>query len=445
MVNRAFSAPGKALLVGGYLVLDPQYRSYVVALSSRMHAVVSQAAPCDEKSFKVTIKSSQFNSDEWNYMIAGEAPFEVRELDGRKNPFAEKVVEVIMNYCQPSPTETGDILVEVYSDPGYHSVGTSMLKRNSYKEFRFHDETITKVPKTGLGSSAGLVTVLVSALLSIFKPSLNVRAEKDLVTIHNLSQVAHCQAQGKVGSGFDVAAAVFGSIMYQRFDPELINNLPAANSIHYAQALRKLVDETDWKFEHENITLPPGFRLIMGDVNNGSETTKLVAKVKAWYDLNYPRSLDIYQKINEGNVSFIEGIGKLASFSKESPSEYNCMLQSLNSGADFETYDIIKQIRQAVDQVRAKFRLITDESGADIEPPVQTQLLDQSLNLKGVLTGMVPGAGGFDAISLIVTDNSDIPSQTRNDGKFSSVTWLNLRQQNTGVKEEIPEHYDKFT
>ncbi|CUS20335.1 LAQU0S01e04324g1_1 [Lachancea quebecensis] len=445
MVKKAFSAPGKALLVGGYLVLDPQYRSYVVALSSRMHAVVSQAAPCDKKGFKITIKSSQFNNDEWNYMVEGEAPFVVRELDGRKNPFAEKVVEVIMNYCQPAPNRMGDILVEIYSDPGYHSVGTSILKRNSYKEFRFHDETITKVPKTGLGSSAGLVTVLVSALLSIFKPNLDVGAEEDLVTIHNLSQVAHCQAQGKVGSGFDVAAAVFGSVMYQRFDPELINKLPAADSLHYGQALRQLIDETDWKFMHENITLPPGLRLIMGDVNNGSETTKLVAKVKTWYQQNIPRSLEIYQKINQGNVSFIEGIGKLVSLSKESPSEYSSMLESLNSGTDFESYDIFRQIRQAVEQIRSKFRLITNESGADIEPLVQTQLLDQSLNLKGVLTGVVPGAGGFDAISLIVTEKSDIPSQTQNDSNFSSVTWLNLRQQNMGVKDEVPEHYANFT
>jgi phosphomevalonate kinase len=32
-------------------------------------------------------------------------------------------------------------------------------------------------------------------------------------------------AQGKVGSGFDVSAAVFGSQVYNRFDPRVIQPL----------------------------------------------------------------------------------------------------------------------------------------------------------------------------------------------------------------------------
>lgn len=36
---------------------------------------------------------------------------------------------------------------------------------------------------------------------------------------HNLAQFVHCLAQGKVGSGFDVSAAVFGSQLYTRFNP----------------------------------------------------------------------------------------------------------------------------------------------------------------------------------------------------------------------------------
>jgi phosphomevalonate kinase len=37
--------------------------------------------------------------------------------------------------------------------------------------------------------------------------------------MHNTAQLAHCQAQGKVGSGFDVSSAFFGSQLYARFDP----------------------------------------------------------------------------------------------------------------------------------------------------------------------------------------------------------------------------------
>lgn len=77
-----------------------------------------------------------------------------------------------------------------------------------------------QVAKTGLGSSAALTTSLVGALLQfdgIVKLKLNPdaavnddRHDRDLEIIHNLGQVAHSLAQGKVGSGFDVSSAVYG-------------------------------------------------------------------------------------------------------------------------------------------------------------------------------------------------------------------------------------------
>jgi phosphomevalonate kinase len=41
---------------------------------------------------------------------------------------------------------------------------------------------------------------------------------------HNVAQYVHCFAQGKVGSGFDVSAAAFGSQVYTRFDPAVIES-----------------------------------------------------------------------------------------------------------------------------------------------------------------------------------------------------------------------------
>ena len=48
---------------------------------------------------------------------------------------------------------------------------------------------------------------------------------------HNLAQFVHCVAQGKVGSGFDVSAAVFGSHVYTRFDPAVIQNAMDDSSV----------------------------------------------------------------------------------------------------------------------------------------------------------------------------------------------------------------------
>jgi phosphomevalonate kinase len=85
------------------------------------------------------------------------------------------------------------------------------------------DVQLADVHKTGLGSSAALITSLVTSLLLHFSVISSedfiegVNRERNLA--HNIAQFVHCLAQGKVGSGFDVSAAVFGSQLYTRFDP----------------------------------------------------------------------------------------------------------------------------------------------------------------------------------------------------------------------------------
>ena len=93
---------------------------------------------------------------------------------------------------------------------------------------------LAEVHKTGLGSSAALITSLVSALLlhlgvvpadALSAPTSDTGsagASEGRKLAHNLAQYVHCLAQGKVGSGFDVSAAVFGSQLYTRFDPAVI-------------------------------------------------------------------------------------------------------------------------------------------------------------------------------------------------------------------------------
>ncbi|CAI1649062.1 hypothetical protein SEUBUCD646_0M03580 [Saccharomyces eubayanus] len=100
---RAFSAPGKALLAGGYLVLDPKYDALVVGLSARMHAL---AYPYDllEKldKFEVRVRSRQFKDGEWSYQVSPESGFIPVSVSGSKNPFIEKVIANVFNYFKPN-------------------------------------------------------------------------------------------------------------------------------------------------------------------------------------------------------------------------------------------------------------------------------------------------------------------------------------------------------
>ncbi len=60
------SAPGKVLLAGGYLVLDPKYSGIVVSASSRFYTVVDAG---QEDGPLVSVRSPQFLDAKWEYDV----------------------------------------------------------------------------------------------------------------------------------------------------------------------------------------------------------------------------------------------------------------------------------------------------------------------------------------------------------------------------------------
>ena len=444
--SRAFSAPGKALFVGGYLVLKPYYSSLVVALSARMHAVIRASDEKATEAVNVKVTSPQFNDEQWCYTLSKARGFFPFEHGDRSNPFIEQTLFNVFNYFYNIEEYPKDIEINIYSDAEYHSQEDCTIKRNKFKQFNFHKKYIEEVPKTGLGSSAGLVTVLTASVCSLFAKNFDTSNEEHLHMVHGLAQVSHCQAQGKIGSGFDVAAATYGSLIYRRFKPELIAGLPTMdfkNVKLYHEALRKLVDVTDWDILMERVRIPKGLKLVMGDVNNGSETVKLVAKVKKWYDDNEPRSTAIFEEINQNNNKVMDGTFELNRMSDENPEDYEKMLTALRNGSISE-FTELATIADAIKNIRRNFQLISRESGADIEPEVQTHLLDECSKLKGVLTCVTPGAGGFDAIVLIADENTDIVAETKDKQAFKNVTWLDLREGDVGILSEDPKYYENL-
>ena len=167
---RAFTAPGKAFLAGGYLVLEPMYNAYVTALSSRMHAIVKNSDSSELLSSTITISSPQFQMGEWKYIIDNSDLVKIpTEVNQRKNPFLEATVFTVLSYVQPK--ERFNLEITIFSDPGYHSQDdtTTRFSDNKTKKFLYHSKQINIVAKTGLGSSAGLVAVVTTALISAFK------------------------------------------------------------------------------------------------------------------------------------------------------------------------------------------------------------------------------------------------------------------------------------
>lgn len=115
----------------------------------------------------------------------------------------------------------------------------SLASLPPFSSIAFNDEESNgekskpEVAKTGLGSSAAMTTAVVAALLhylgvvslpsELSGPLEGDKVSADLDIVHIIAQTAHCIAQGKVGSGFDVSSAVYGSQRYVRFSPEVLS------------------------------------------------------------------------------------------------------------------------------------------------------------------------------------------------------------------------------
>lgn len=147
-----------------------------------------------------------------------------------------------------------------------------VLSQDSYLDE--HNNPV--VAKTGMGSSAAMTTSLVASLLEFFQViNLENGSHRDLEILHNLAQLAHAIAQGKIGSGFDVSSAVYGTQVYERFDPSILNAcLPS--DVSSRTIYETVMNQSAWNQVIHPFSLPPGLDLMMGDVCGGSSSTSMV-------------------------------------------------------------------------------------------------------------------------------------------------------------------------
>lgn len=336
--------------------------------------------------------------------------------------------------------------VTILADNDYYSTSDNTSndqpdeKKGSKARFHNFGVPLSKAHKTGLGSSAALVTAFTAAMLSYYLPSdlFDLSTETSRRRLHNLAQAAHCAAQGKVGSGFDVASAVYGSCLYRRFSPSILATSADPGSEDFATALKDLVNETNevWDTEiyRDAVKVPKGLRLVMCDVSCGSQTPGMVKKVLAWRKEKPAEADAIWSDLHEANESLAK--------------EMKAMAEQQNFG--------LERLRACFTRIRKGIRLMSEKSGVPIEPPAQTELLDACEAVSGVIGGVVPGAGGYDAVSLLIEDKETTVAELEKllagwkfkaeDGSADSsgkVTTLGVREEMEGVRMEKWRDYAK--
>jgi phosphomevalonate kinase len=366
------------------------------------------------------------------------------DLKLNHNPFVETALCYALSYIT---TVSGDPIITpsaitILADNDYYSTPSDL----SSTATRFHNfrVPITKAHKTGLGSSAALVTALTAAVLTHYLPAktLDLTTPQGKRRLHNLAQAAHCAAQGKVGSGFDVASAVFGSCLYRRFSPSILASHAEPGSPGFGSALRDTVDEVngawDTEVRKDEVKVPAGLRLVMCDVSCGSGTPGMVRKVLDWRKQEPAEAERVWRDLQAANESLAREMRALAE----------------KSSSDGDVQQDYASLRACFKSIRKNIRAMGEKSGVPIEPPAQTKLIDACEAVAGVVGGTVPGAGGYDAIALLIEDKAETVEELRKlfkgwefKGEVEGggvVSMLGVREEMEGVRVERVEGYGGY-
>jgi len=191
------SAPGKLILIGEYAVLE-EAPSLVMAVNRTANVTVTSTDSTllvSAAGLKIEKVSFEFFNGHFRWLSGS-------EKDHHELRFFKAAVLEALNSIDAS------------SFSGYH------FELDTSEFFSSHVSGL----KFGFGSSAALTYAIVAAVIKTLAPDSNQSPERLLP----LASSAHYQAQKKLGSGIDVAAAAYGGLIEYQL-PE--NRNPAASSI----------------------------------------------------------------------------------------------------------------------------------------------------------------------------------------------------------------------
>ncbi|KAG7382745.1 phosphomevalonate kinase [Phytophthora pseudosyringae] len=442
------SAPGKVLLVGGYVVLDEQYSGLVLSSTARFYSQVEAKARGEEDAvaaassewrrlFPLKVESEQFDQliDGW-IEENGHGRFRFQLSEGsHRNAYIEETVLCAVNgvagleafrnndtFQQLEETEAS-VRVTLRGDNDFYSQVQRLqdaqvpLRRANLKALKaflppaMEERGGKQVAlKTGMGSSAALVTSLVAALVSFFVPTSNFDEEQqDLELVHNLAQLSHCYVQRKIGSGFDVSAACFGSQRYTRFPASILNTFTSEDAMRPEEIAKCITDRSLWNTSSrvKPVQLPPFFHLMMGDVSSGSATVSMVRQVMKWQKEQPEKAKRVMDEIHQHNLAVERGFADICELEARhnTPIDWESMAAKGRekwAAADVRIGAVLLRLSEAFSHFRNLMREMGTSAGVPIEPPEQTAILDATVAIPGVLLAGVPGAGGYDAICVVV-------------------------------------------
>lgn len=250
------SAPGKLMLAGEWAVLELGVPCVVIAIDKKV--TVRAYIDLREKVFSVTAPDLKLETKHavWQNQKLHWQP-ELTPEEKEKLLMAQFAIETTLKYLEAAGKKILPIGITTASEDCVVQLSSGETK------------------KIGFGSSAAAVVAIVKAILQLH--GIHTQTQQELERVFKLSCIAHFEAQGKVGSSFDVAASTFGGVLqYKRFDPTWLQE-------QYQQGQNlKQIAETPWPaLELQPLQLPENFHLLLGYTGPDSSTKEMIQKVNA--------------------------------------------------------------------------------------------------------------------------------------------------------------------
>ncbi|RNF15300.1 putative phosphomevalonate kinase protein [Trypanosoma conorhini] len=424
------SSPGKVLILGGYLIVEAPNVGISVGTTARFETrLLSRRAATNGKCC-VRIHSPQFGKEfafECAVDNTPEPTVSVAQTEGPDSPFLR---HGLLYTVAAALAHGGDVFkeltLELLADNDFYSQRNYLVSQgkevtvSNLRSLPPHLPLLGDVSKTGLGSSAAMTTSMVACLYRALtthnggsegrENNIDAAAEKEL--IHRVAQVAHCVAQGKIGSGFDVYTATYGTSAYRRFSPRLVETVMSGKESPVKVVVSALAGcvslEKEW-VKRVPFQLPPGLKLVLGDVHQGgSGTPGMVSKVMAWRSSVAGNPDSLWERLRANNEKYVEALKKLIQQANTMPEEHAESVNALKQAvlAQYTPKNDAERLWMEAATYASTSRRYLREMGqaaaVEIEPNALSVLLDATYALPGVFAVGCPGAGGYDAVFALV-------------------------------------------
>ncbi len=377
-------APGKILWLGGYSILERPNVGFVTTVDAYAHASIQA-----EANDTIKINVPQFSKSVIGKLETKTGAIRISVPEELK--VVKTALEVSLKYASALGCETHGLSLTTTTDGAMtYKIGED-----------------GRISKSGLGTSAAVTVATVGAALK--ELGLN---PKENEALHKLSQLSHSIATDKIGSGFDIAAATYGSVVYSRYSPEMVTSLPRSCS---GDDLVKSV-KSRWDYRMAPLRLPSFFKLLAASIVGGSAiTTSFVKKVNDFKVRDPNKYSEVMKRLNTENVIAINA------------------LKRVNKGNDVEGNT--QKFRSAFETGWAITKLLGYLSGAEIVDADVENLIEES-KINGAYVAKTPGAGGRDAIVALAKGQMSYDALKLSWSRKKELNVLDVRTSNTGFASE---------